>query len=232
MYVFCHAYIVYVDFLIYSVVLNSSLESFIIFWSVVYLTKMKSAPTFGLGIDKYKLTLTDDSKYRFSRIIYLGLFLSNQLWISIPSLGYKFLFIIFGEQFFIIAKHLLYLLSSYKGASDTSALQIREEMYKTMYLHSDKTSLDRCVSQYFTVLPFAVFMIKIITIIIESNWEPNFLAYLTFYVILTVIAGLLIILIIGIKSMEEFAHELRKKNKKDPSLLINSICIDVIGRII
>jgi len=58
---------------------------------------MKTAPSFGLGIDKYKITLTDDSKYRFSRIIYFVLFLTNQLWISIPSLGYKFLFIIFVE---------------------------------------------------------------------------------------------------------------------------------------
>lgn len=194
------------DFLIYIVVLNSSLESFVIFWSVVYLTKMKGAPSFGLGIDKYKLTLTEDSKYRFSRIIYLMLFLANQIWMSIPSLGYKFLFIVFFEELFIIGKHLMYLLSSYKGASDTSALQIREDMYKTMYLNPELTSVDRCVFQNFTVLPFAVFTIKIICIIIESNWEPNFLAYLTFYAILCVLAGLLIGLIIAIKSIEEFAH--------------------------
>jgi len=167
---------------------------------------MKTAPSFGLGMDKYKMTLTDDSKYRFSRIIYFALFLSNQLWISIPSLGYKFFFIIVVEELFIIGKHLLYLLSSYRGTSDTSALQIREDMYKTMYLDADKTSIDRCVSQNFTVLPFAVFTIKIITTIIEANWEPNFLAYLTFYILLCAIAGLLIILVIAIKSMEEFAH--------------------------
>lgn len=125
LYVFCHAYIIYIDFLIYSVVLNSSLESFIIFWSVVYLTKMKSVPTFGLDVDKYKVTLTDDSKYRFSRIIYLILFLLSQPKISIPSFGYKFIFIIFVEEAFLIIKHMLYLLSSYKGANDTSAIKIR-----------------------------------------------------------------------------------------------------------
>ena len=31
-------------------------------------------------------------------------------------------------------KHMLYLLSSYQGAQDTSAIAIREEMYKIMYL--------------------------------------------------------------------------------------------------
>jgi hypothetical protein len=100
----------------------------------------------------------------------------------------------------------MYLLSSYKGASDTSALQIREDMYKTMYLDLELTSVDRCFLQNFTVLPFAVFSIKIIYIIIESNWEPNLLAYFTFYVLLCLLAGLLISLIIAIKSIEEFAH--------------------------
>lgn len=56
---------------------------------------MKTAPDFGLHKDKYKNILTDDSKYRVSRIIYFLLFLSNQVWASIPSLTYKFLFIIF-----------------------------------------------------------------------------------------------------------------------------------------
>lgn len=86
---------------------------------------MKSVPTFGLDVDKYKVTLTDDSKYRFSRIIYLILFLLSQPKISIPSFGYKFIFIIFVEEAFLIIKHMLYLLSSYKGANDTSAIKIR-----------------------------------------------------------------------------------------------------------
>lgn len=58
------------------------------------------------------------------------------------------------------------------------------------------------------------------------------MAYLTFYVLLCVLVGLLIVLIISIKSIEEFAHEIRKKNKEDTSPLINSICIDVIGRLV
>jgi len=86
-------------------------------------------------------------------------------------------------------------------------------MYKTMYLNADKTSIDRCVSQNFTVLPFTVFTIKIITVIIESNWEPNFLAYLAFYVMLCALAGGLLVFIIAIKSMEEMAHEMRKKHQ-------------------
>lgn len=86
---------------------------------------MKGAPSFGLDISKYKLTLTDDSKYRLSRIIFLVLFLCNQVWDSIPSMGYKLFFILVVEEIFIITKHLLYLLSSYRGSSDTSALEIR-----------------------------------------------------------------------------------------------------------
>ena len=105
-------------------------------------------------------------------------------------------------------------------------------MYKTMYLNPELTSVDRCVLQNFTVLPFAVFTIKLICIIIESNWEPNILAYLTFYSILCVFAGILITLIILIKSVEEFAHQVRNKHKDEASPLINSICIDVIGRLI
>lgn len=89
---------------------------------MVYLTKMKTAPSFGLDINKYKVTLTDDSKYRLSRILFLMLFLCNQDWASIPSMGYKVFFIVFVEEIFIIIKHLLYLLSSYRGASDTSAI--------------------------------------------------------------------------------------------------------------
>lgn len=79
-------------------------------------------------------------------------------------------------------------------------------MYETMYLKQNESSIDRCVSQNFTVLPFTVFTIKIISVIIYSNWEPNFLAYLTFYIILAILLGALFLLIIGIKSVEELAH--------------------------
>jgi hypothetical protein len=47
-----------------------------------------------------------------------------------------------------------------------------------------------------------------------------------------VFAGILITLIILIKSVEEFAHQVRNKHKDEDSPLINSICIDVIGRLI
>lgn len=105
-------------------------------------------------------------------------------------------------------------------------------MYKTMYLDNEKSSVDRCVMQNFTVLPFSIFTIKILSVIIQSNWEPNFLAYFTFYILFCIIAGVLIILIISIKSIEKLAQQIRKQHQKDPSPFLNSICIDVIGRIV
>lgn len=117
-----HSYALYIDFLIYSVVLNSSMESFVIFWSVIYLTKMKSAPSLGLDTSKYKDTLTEDSKYRVNKFIYLILFQISQFNVLIPSFGLKLLFILFVEEAMILIKHMMYLLSSYKGQNDRGAL--------------------------------------------------------------------------------------------------------------
>jgi len=202
LYVFTHAYVIYVDFLIYSVVFNSSLQSFVIFWSVVYLTKMKTAPTFGMEMLKYKTTLTEDAKYRVSRLMYLVLFLISQAENTVLEFGYKLVFMVFFEEAFVIIKHLLYLLSSYKGTEDTSAIRLRDEMYKGMYLDGEGDSVDRCVEQNFTVLPFAAFFIKIVSVVIYSNWQPSFLAYFTIYVILCACAAMLLLCIIMIKFME------------------------------
>jgi hypothetical protein len=76
---------------------------------------MKSAPDLGLNITKYKGILTDDAKYRYSRVIYMFLFQLSELNIQVPSMVYKAIFIVFIEEIIIIIKHMVYLLSSYKG---------------------------------------------------------------------------------------------------------------------
>ena len=83
---------------------------------------MKSAPSLGLDTSKYNDTLTADSKYRINKLIYLILFQLSQFNVSIPCFGLKLLFILFVEEVMILIKHMMYLLSSYKGQNDRDAL--------------------------------------------------------------------------------------------------------------
>ena len=92
-----------------------------------------------------------------------------------------------------------------------------------MYLDNEKASLDKCNMQNFTVLPSAVFCIKILSIIIYSNWKPNFLAYVTFYLIIVIFMGIYILLIILIKYFGELAHKKSQNEKDNP--LINSLVL-------
>lgn len=71
-----------------------------------------------------------------------------------------------------------------------------------MYLDTKMSSIDKCVSQNFTVLPSAVFCIKILSIIIYSNWKPNFLAYFTFYLIIILMMVIFILIVVHIKLFE------------------------------
>ena len=77
----------------YIVVINASMQNFIIFCFVINLTKMKSTAFKKFDAKSYFSQINFDAKDRLQKIFYIVLFQISQFDRSIPDIGTKLIFI-------------------------------------------------------------------------------------------------------------------------------------------
>jgi len=77
-YTIIHAYFIFLEFNIYMVVINGSMQNFIIFCFVTNLTKMKSTAFKKFDSKSYLAQINFDAKDRLQKFLYLTLFQVSQ----------------------------------------------------------------------------------------------------------------------------------------------------------
>lgn len=84
-YTVCHSYFIFLEFNIYLVVINGSMQNFIIFCFVTNLTKMKGSATKKFDSKSYLSQINFDAKDRLQKCLYIVLFQISQWDREIPN---------------------------------------------------------------------------------------------------------------------------------------------------
>lgn len=170
LYTVAHAYFIFLEFNIYIVVINGSMQNFIIFCFVTNLTKMKSNAFKKFDSKAYLGQINFDAKDRLQKSLYIILFQVSQWDRHVPDIEVKLFFIFIIGALIEHIKHVTILVQS---GQISEIDNIRSTMFYKMYLSSDNRTFMKCVNNDFTVIPFAVFFVKMVGLILYANYNLN-----------------------------------------------------------
>ena len=161
-----HTFVIFLEYNIYIVVINNSVQNFIIFIFVINLTKMKSVAMKKSDPKTYQSQINLDAKERLQKTLYLILFQLSQANRSIMDIHFKLFMIFVVGAVIEHIKHITVLrLSPQIGEID----KICNKTFYKFYLSNDNRTLIKCINSDFTVIPFTVFFVKMIGVILYSD---------------------------------------------------------------
>ena len=142
------------------------MQNFIIFCFVINLTKMKSTAFKKFDVNSYFSQINFDAKDRLQKIMYIVLFQISQFDRSIPNIHTKLIFIFFIGAIIEHIKHITVLVLSGRISEIDN---IRNKMFHQMYVGTEDRTFSKCLNNEFTVIPFAIFFIKMVGIILYAH---------------------------------------------------------------
>lgn len=194
-YTVIHAFCLSLEFNIFMVVINGSMQNFIIFVFVTNLTKMKSTAFKKFDSKSYLGQINFDAKDRLQKSLYIILFVVSQWDRNIPDIGVKLFFIyIFGS----IIEHIKHVTVLIQCGQLGEIDKIRNTMFHKMYVSTDDRTFMKCLNNDFTVIPFTVFFLKMVRLILYANYnisnEVVFNCYFNLCLLLLIIKLLMIVI--------------------------------------
>jgi hypothetical protein len=152
------------------VVISGSMQNFIIFAFVTNLTKMKGTAFKKFDSKSYLSQINFDAKDRLQKTMYIILFQISQWDRSIPDIYIKLFFIyIIGA----IIEHIKHITVLIQCGQLSEIDKIRNTMFYKMFVCTDDRTFMKCLNNDFTVIPFAVFFVKMIGLILHVNYIIN-----------------------------------------------------------
>lgn len=187
-----HTFSIYLEFNVYMVVINSSMQNFIIFFFVINLTKMKSTAFKKFELKSYKNQINYDAKDRMQKMVYIILFQLSQIERTIPDISQKLGLIFLVGSLIEYFKHTTVLALS---SSLHELKSIRDKMVGELYFGKRAKSIIRCIHWDFTVIPFCIFLLKMTHVILLANFGiDNSVVIKTYLIMVGLVLGLKIIL--------------------------------------
>lgn len=127
---------------------------------------MKSIAFKKFDYKDYCSQLNFDAKDRLQKILYFLLFQLSQFNRHIDNIGWKLVGIFVIGAMIEYFKH----LTTLKLGNKLSFLdKIRNEMFHEMYVKTDDRTFIKCLNNDFTVIPFSVFVVKMLGVIFDSH---------------------------------------------------------------
>lgn len=156
LYLLAHTFSIYLEYVVFIVVINSQRESFLIYIFVMNLTKMKSTAFKKFDERAYRAQINYDMKDRMQKVVYLVLFCLSQSNRTVDSYYFKLTCVFVVGMLVEWVKHATVLgLSEKRLSIDELTRGLLRDTGRTR-----KGSVLKSIELDYTVLPLATFILK------------------------------------------------------------------------